>query len=213
MQDPVEDAAEAVRALNAHLTAMGNAAAAIEELLGEWAQEWARTTSDDAVSADPHRTEKLHVTGSYYQFREELDAIETDLPDRIANGLRRSAWRHLYVDVMRTGSGLLMSDLDYGIWQESGYKLPPAYEPVVSKELSRVTQCLRKYGYRPSIETTGPKHRHSVPPQAIAPMETYYRLSLRLPEVVRVAEEARARVPQAPVAAGPTGASGQFDYL
>jgi hypothetical protein len=193
MQDPDHDAAEAARALNAHLLAMRNAALAIEEILGEWAQGWARSTIERAVAGDAARTRRLHSSGSYLQCMEELAALQAELPERIASGLRKNAWRHLYVDVFRIGTAGVMADLDYGIWQDNGYKLPPAYEPTVTKEFGRITQMLRKYGYRPDYGNTGLKHRYSVPPAAIAPMEAYYRLSLRLCDVVRTAEEARSR--------------------
>jgi hypothetical protein len=84
-----------------------------------------------------------------------------------------------------------MADLDYGTWQETGHKLPPAYEPTVVKELARVTQLLRKYGYRPDITPVGTKRRYAAPPEAIPTMETYYRLSMRLPNLVTAAEQAQ----------------------
>jgi len=87
-----------------------------------------------------------------------------------------------------------MNDLDYGIWQHSGYKVPPALEGVLSNALSRVTQLLRKYGYRPEFGRSVGAHRHTAPTEAIAPMERYYQLSLRLEGVAAAAEEARGRL-------------------
>ncbi|HXY43905.1 MAG TPA: hypothetical protein VEH29_06940 [Acidimicrobiales bacterium] len=181
------------RVLDAHLAAMATAAATIEDLLGRWAQDWCRTTVEAAVEANSHRTQLLKSAGTYGQLLDEAAKLGAVLPGRIAAGLRASAWRHRYVDIQRDGTGTIMADLDYGTWQETGHKLPPAYEPVVEKELGRVTQLLRKYGYRPEVIPLGTKPRHAAPPQAIPAMETYYRLAIRLPEVVSAAEKAQRR--------------------
>jgi hypothetical protein len=121
----------------------------------------------------------------------EAAQMGDELPERIAAGLRRSAWRHLYVNLERDGTGNIMGDLDYGTWQETGHKMPPAYEPIIVKELGRVNQLLRKYGYRPELTPVGAKRRYPAPPEAISTMEAYYRLAMRLPEVVRMAEKER----------------------
>jgi hypothetical protein len=181
---------EPLRVLEAHLTAMSEAAAAIEIMLGRWAQLWCETTVEEAVSSDPHRTKLLESADTYGQLMDEVGRLSAALPARIAAGLRATVWRHQFVNVERDGSGYVMGDLDFGTWQETGHKLPPAYEPVISKELGRVNQVLRKYGYRPDFVPVGAKRRFPAPPQAIPTMETYYRLAMRLPEIVAAAEKA-----------------------
>jgi hypothetical protein len=64
--------------------------------------------------------------------------------------------------------------------------------------LSKVTQVLRKYGYRPEFGSMAATHRHPAPPEAIPPMEAYYRLSMRLSETVVAAEQARSRASREP---------------
>jgi hypothetical protein len=54
-----------------------------------------------------------------------------------------------------------------------------------------VTQLLRKYGYRPEFGAYGPKFRHAAPTDGIGPMETYYRLAIRLPDLVTAADLGR----------------------
>jgi hypothetical protein len=179
------------RVLDDHLAAMAAAAATIDDLLGKWAQEWCRKSVETAVAGDEHRTQLLKTADTYDQLMDEAAELSAALPGRIAAGLRASAWRHLYVDIQRDGTGTIMADRDYGTWQETGHKLPPAYEPVVEKELGRVTQLLRKYGYRPDMIPVGVRKRFAAPPEAIPTMETYYRLAIRLPEVVTAAEKAQ----------------------
>jgi hypothetical protein len=179
------------RALEAHLAAMAASAAAIDDMLGRWAQNWCRNTVETALAADVHRTQLLKTVITYDQLMDEEARLSASLPERIAAGLRSTAWRHLQVDIHREGTGTIMADLDYGTWQETGHKLPPAYEPTVVKELARVTQLLRKYGYRPDITPVGTKRRYAAPPEAIPTMETYYRLSMRLPNLVTAAEQAQ----------------------
>ena len=192
MQERTWDTSEK-RVLDAHLAAMASAAATIEDTLGRWAQEWCRTTVSAAVAGDSHRTQVLKAARTYDQLMGEIAQLSAALPARISDGLRTTAWRHLYIDVHGDGTGNIMAGLDYGSWQETGYKLPPAYEPVVEKELGRVTQMLRKYGYRPEFIPVGTKRRLAAPPEAIPAMETYYRLAIRLPEVVTAAEKAQSQ--------------------
>ncbi len=194
MQDLNQEVADTRRALDAHLAAMEEAASTIEALLGTWAQDWCQRTVDTAVTSDSHRTVTLRSAGTYQQFLEEVEQLKSELPERIRAGFRRSVWRHVYVDPSRVGTGNMMNDLDYGIWQHSGYKVPPAMEGVVSNALSRVTQLLRKYGYRPEFGRAVGAHRHTAPPEAIGPMERYYQLSLRLSGVAAAAEAARGRL-------------------
>jgi hypothetical protein len=177
--------------LEVHLAAMETTAAVIEDILGRWAQRWCRETVETALKGDVHRTQQLQAAGTYHQLLEEAGALADEMPHRITDDLRKSTWRHLFVDIIRHGTGGVMADVDYGIWQESGYKIPPAYEPIVLKELARVTQVLRRYGYRPVFGVMGTTHRHAAPPEAISPMETYYRLALRLPDVLADAEAVR----------------------
>ena len=190
MPEGTREAGEARSVLDAHLAGMAAAAASLERLLGNWAQQWCRDAVEAAAAGDAHRTDVLRAAHTYEQMTEAADKIAAELPDRIAAGLRASAWRHLYVDVNRNGTGSLMGDLDYGTWQETGHKMPPAYEPVIAKELGRVTQLLRKYGYRPEITPVSGRRRYAAPPEAISTMEAYYRLAMRLPEVVSAAERA-----------------------
>ena len=129
---------------------------------------------------------------------EEVAQLKAELPPRLRAGLRKTAWRHEFVDARRDGTGNIMADVDYGIWQHSGYKIPPAYEGAVSNVLSRVTQLLRKYGYRPDFGSMAATHRHAAPPAAIPLMEAYYRLSMRLSETVTAAERARTRASGSP---------------
>jgi len=194
MQDLNREAADARRVLDAHLAEMEGAATTIEAILGQWAQQWCQSTVDAAVANDSHRTVTLQSAGTFQQLLDEVAQLKAELPERIRAGFRRSVWRHIYVDPSRDGSGRIMNDLDYGIWQHSGYKVPPAMEGVVSNALSRVTQLLRKYGYRPEFGRMAGVHRHTAPPDAIAPMERYYQLSMRLADVAAAAEEARARL-------------------
>lgn len=191
MQDWDSGSGDAQRALDAHLAAMEVASVEIETIMGRWAQEWCHSSVEKAMANDVHRTTALQGASTYGQFRDEVAQLTTELPQRLQVGLRKTAWRHLFIDAGRDGSARIMADLDYGIWQHSGYKIPPAYEGTVANLLTRVTQLLRKYGYRPEFGSMAAKHRHSAPPDAIVPMETYYRLSLRLPEVVAAAERAR----------------------
>jgi hypothetical protein len=168
-------------------------AVAIEDILGNWAQQWCQSTIDNAVARDVHRTHVLQASPDQAKFVEEVAQFKADLPARMRTGLRRTAWRHELVDVRRDGSANIMSERDFGIWQQSGYKIPPAYETTVSDVVSRVTQLLRKYGYRPDFGSPAQNHRYSAPPEAIPPMEAYYRLSMRLSEIVTAAEQARRR--------------------
>ncbi|MGO8877030.1 MAG: hypothetical protein ACLQNG_14855 [Acidimicrobiales bacterium] len=170
---------------------MTAAATSLEQMLGSWAQRWCREAVQAAAYADVHRTSLLETAGTYSQLMGEAAQMGDELPERIAAGLRRSAWRHLYVNLERDGTGNIMGDLDYGTWQETGHKMPPAYEPIIVKELGRVNQLLRKYGYRPELTPVGAKRRYPAPPEAISTMEAYYRLAMRLPEVVRMAEKER----------------------
>jgi len=198
MQDLDGEAADAQRALTAHLAAMEAAAVAIEDILGAWLQQWCQTTVDKAMANDVHRTDTLRAATTYAQLFAEVAEVQAELPQRLRAGLRRTAWRHDFVDARRDGTAHIMADLDYGIWQHSGYKIPPAYETTVSNLLSKVTQLLRKYGYRPEFGSMAATHRLSAPPEAIGPMETYYRLSMRLSETVVAAEQARARASRGP---------------
>jgi hypothetical protein len=171
---------------------MAAAALVIEDVLGIWAQKWCQSSVETAVAGDVHRTQTLESAGTYPQLLDEVAQLTGELPARVADGLHKTAWRHLYVNPNATGSGRIMAELDYGIWQESGYKIPPAYEPTVIKEFGRVTQLLRKYGYRPDFGAYGPKFRHSAPTEGIAPMETYYRLAIRLSDLITAAELGRS---------------------
>ncbi|HEV8064483.1 MAG TPA: hypothetical protein VGP46_06610 [Acidimicrobiales bacterium] len=197
MEDLHQSTADAQRALNDHLAAMAEAAAAIEHLLTVWAHQTAWGIIEKAVNDDPHRTQTLHSSGTLFQLREEEETLIAEFPQRIHASLTRNVWRHLYVDTSKTGTGNIMSDLDYGIWQHTGYKIPPAYESIITNLLSKVTQLLRKYGYRPEFGRMGNEHRHSAPPDAIAPMEQYYRLSMRLGDMVTAVEHSKVRADQA----------------
>ncbi|MGC9961489.1 MAG: hypothetical protein ABSE47_06250 [Acidimicrobiales bacterium] len=190
MPDETRGTTDAKRVLDAHLAGMAAAAATLEQMLGNWAQQWCRDAVEGAAASDVHRTDILRAAHTYEQMTDAAEQIAAELPDRIAAGLRASAWRHLYVNVERAGTGSIMGDLDYGTWQETGHKMPPAYEPVIAKELGRMTQLLRKYGYRPELTPVGARRRYSAPPEAISTMEAYYRLAMRLPEVVTAAERA-----------------------
>jgi hypothetical protein len=190
MPEETRGTTDAKRVLDAHLAGMAAAAATLEQMLGNWAQQWCRNTVESAAASDVHRTDVLRAAHTYEQMTDAAEQIAAELPARIAAGLRASAWRHLYVNVERAGTGSIMGDLDYGTWQETGHKMPPAYEPVVAKELGRVTQLLRKYGYRPELMPVAGRRRYSAPPEAISTMEAYYRLAMRLPEVVTAAERA-----------------------
>jgi len=193
MQDLDGEAADAQRALDAHIAAMEAAAVAIEDILADWAQQWCQSTVDNAAASDVHRTRALQASSAQAEFVDEVAQLKADLPERLRAGLRRTAWRHQFVDARRDGSANIMSDLDYGIWQHSGYKIPPAYEGTVSDVFSRVTQLLRKYGYRPEFGSAAGNNRHTAPPEAIPLMEAYYRLSTRLLESATAAERARHR--------------------
>jgi hypothetical protein len=184
---------EAVRVLEAHLSAMAAAALVVEDVLGSWARKWCQSSVETALAGDAQRTQTLESAATYPQLLNEVAQLTRELPARIADGLQKTAWRHLYVNPRVTGSGRIMADLDYGIWQESGYKIPPAYEPTVSKEFARVTQLLRKYGYRPDFGAYGAKFRHAAPGEGIAPMETYYRLALRLQDLIAAADLGRSK--------------------
>jgi hypothetical protein len=186
MQDLEGEAAEAQRELNRHVSEMESAAVAIEDILGIWAQEWCQSTVESESARDVHTTQAVRAGSARGDF--------VALPARLRTELRKTVWRHEFIDASRKGSANLGSDRDYGIWQHSGYKIPPAYEGAVSGVFSRVTQLLRKYGYRPAFGGTAEKHRYSAPHQAVAPMETYYRLSARLSEIVTTAEESRRRL-------------------
>jgi hypothetical protein len=194
MQDLEGEAAEAQRELNRHVSEMESAAVAIEDILGIWTQEWCRSTVEAAIARDVHTTQTIRAGSTRGDFAEEVKQLEDALPARLRTELRRTVWRHEFIDASRKGTADVGSDRDYGIWQHSGYKIPPAYEGAVSGVFSRVTQLLRKYGYRQAFGGTAEKHRYSAPHQAVAPMESYYRLSARLPEVVIASEESRRRV-------------------
>jgi hypothetical protein len=198
MQDLNAEAADAQRALDTHIAAMEEAALAIEDMLGVWAQEWCQLTVEKALAGDAHRTQTLIAASTYQQLMEEVAQLKAELPLRLRTGLRKTAWRHEFVDARRQGSGNIMADLDYGIWQHSGYKIPPAYEGTVANVLARVTQLLRKYGYRPDFGSMAATHRHAAPPAAIPMIEAYYRLSMRLSDTVTAAEQARARASSSP---------------
>lgn len=193
MEDLDQEVADAQRALNAHLSQMLEAAATIEHQLVVFAHTTAWAMVEKAITDDPHRTQNLQSAGTLYQLREEEEATIAEFPQRIHAALARDAWRHLYVDATRVGSGNIMSDLDYGVWQHTGYKIPPAYESIVNNLLSKVSQLLRKWGYRPDYGRTGVSHRHSAPPDSIGAMEQYYRLSMRLPDLVSAVERTRIR--------------------
>jgi hypothetical protein len=201
MEDLPQNTADAQRVLNEHLAAMADAAATIEYLLAVWAHQTAWGMIEKAVNEDPHRTQTLHLSGALYQLREEEEQLISEFPKRIHLALERDAWRHLYVDTTKVGTGNIMADLDYGIWQHSGYKIPPAYEGIVNNLLSKVNQLLRKHGYRPEFGRMGASQRHTAPPDAIAPMEAYYRLSMRLPELVGNVEHSKVLADQARAAA------------
>jgi hypothetical protein len=191
MQGFDSDPPDAQRTLDAQLAAMEATALEIEAILGTWSQDWCQSTVDKALASDVHRTNALRAAVTYGQLMDEVVQLKTELPLRLRNGFRKTAWRHLFIDARRDGTARIMADLDFGIWQHSGYKIPPAYEPTVSSVLARVTQLLRKYGYRPEFGSMAAKHRLAAPPAAIAPMEAYYRMATRLPEVVSAAEQAR----------------------
>ena len=200
MEDHDQSVADAQRALQAHLATMASTAETIEHLLVVWTHNTSWAMIQKAMDDDPHRTQTLQ-SGGLYQLRDEEDSMIREFPERIHAALARSAWRHLYVDPTRTGTGNIMADLDYGIWQHSGYKIPPAYESVVNNLLSKVSQLLRKHGYRPEFGRIAGSHRHTAPPEAIEPMEEYYRLCVRLPDLVTAVEHGRVRADQARAAA------------
>ena len=52
MQDLNAEAADAQRALDAHIAAMDEAAVAIEDMLGIWAQQWCQSTVEKALAGD-----------------------------------------------------------------------------------------------------------------------------------------------------------------
>ncbi|MGH9172098.1 MAG: hypothetical protein ACRD0Z_14715 [Acidimicrobiales bacterium] len=201
MEDLHQTAADAQSLLNEHLAAMAEAAATIEHLLTVWAHQTAWGMIEKAVNDDPHRTQTLHTSGLLLQLREEEETLIGEFPQRIHGSLCRNVWRHLYVDTSKHGTGKIMADLDYGIWQHTGYKIPPAYEGIVTSLLSKVTQLLRKFAYRPEFGRMGTEHRHAAPPEAIAPMEQYYRLSMRLADKVTAVEHSKLRAEQARAAA------------
>lgn len=196
MPEGAAETSESMRALDAHLAAMSATAASLEKMLGRWAQEWCSTTVEAAVGGDASRTSVLQAAGTYEQLMEEEARLRAQLPARIATGLRQTAWRHLFVNVGRESTLGTMAGLDYGTWQETGHKMPPAYEPVVERELGRVTQLLRKYGYRPEVAPVSGKHRYSAPPEAIPMMEAYYRLATRLTDLVTAAKKDEQRAPR-----------------
>jgi hypothetical protein len=72
MWEAREDAADAQRALDAHLAAMEAASVAIEDLLGVWAQEWCQATVDKAITGDAHRTQTLRAASTYGQMMHEV---------------------------------------------------------------------------------------------------------------------------------------------
>ncbi len=187
-------------ALDAHRAAMAEAAAAIEKLLGVWAQDYCRTTLQQATDSDTHRTNLLRSAGTYQQLLDEAAHLSAEMPERIAAGLRVSAWRH----VAKEGEGTagVMGDLDYGTWPHTGHRMPPAYEPVIERELNRFTQLLRKYGYRPDRLPESGKRRFPAPPAAIPTMEAYYRMAARLAELVAAAEQERQQAARRTVATG-----------
>jgi len=200
MQDPIPEMDDPLAALKAHVAAMAESAGAIETILGRWAQQQCASAVQAAVTQDVHHSRALQSAGRYDELMREAAQLSSELPERIALGLRATAWRHLYVDPDREGTGRIMADLDYGIWQESGHKIPRAYEPVVLRELERTTQLLRRFGYRPDLMTQVSKRRCTAPPEATAAMETYFRLAARLGDVVASAETAartRRSVPDA----------------
>ena len=103
------------RVLDDHLAAMAAAAATIDDLLGKWAQEWCRKSVETAVAGDEHRTQLLKTSRYYDQLMDEAAELSAALPGRIAAGFRASAWRHLYVDIQRDGTGTIMANfLDPG---------------------------------------------------------------------------------------------------
>jgi hypothetical protein len=193
MQDLDGEAAKAEHVLATHIAAMEHAAVTIEEILGNWAQQWCRSTVQGAVARDPHRTHELQASSTYEQFLDDVVQLETDLPRRLQSALRATAWRHRFVAAGGDGAAKTMADLDYGVWPDSGYKIPPAYEATVSGVFSRVTQVLRKYGYRPEFGSMAARPRYSAPPEAIPAMEAYYRLATRLTEIATAAEQVRRR--------------------
>ncbi len=190
MQDHIPDMDDPLAALKAHVAAMAESAGAIETILGRWAQQQCASAVQAAVTQDVQHSRALRAAGRYDELMREAAKLGAELPERIEMGLRTTAWRHLYVDPNREGTGRIMADLDYGIWQESGHKIPPAYEPVVRRELERVTQLLRRFGYRPDLMTQVAKRRYTAPPEATAAMETYCRLAARLCDVLAGAESA-----------------------
>ncbi len=190
MHDYTPEVDDPLAVLQAHVTAMAESAGSIETVLGRWAQQQCASAVQVAVTQDVHRSRALQAAGRYDELMREAAKLSAELPERIVMGLRATAWRHLYVDPNRDGTGRIMADLDYGIWQESGHKIPPAYEPVVLRELERVTQLLRRFGYRPDLMTQVSKRRYTAPPEATAAMETYCRLAARLCDVLASAETA-----------------------
>lgn len=191
----------AAEALDAHLADMAQVAAAIEHLLGVWAQDYCGTTLQQATAMDVHRTNVLRAAGTFEQLLDEASKLSAEMPERIAAGLRASAWRH---GAVKTGEApaSVLGDLDYGTWPQTGHRMPPAYEPVIERELNRVTQLLRKYGYRPERPPEGGRRRFPAPPAAISTMEAYYRMAARLPELVTAAEEERKQVARGGLVAG-----------
>lgn len=184
---------EAQDTLESHLAGMAEAATTIERVLGAWAQEYCRVTMRQAVEGDAHRTKLLQSAGTYQQLYDEASHLSAEMPERIASGLRASAWRHAAVGGGEAAANV-MGDLDYGTWPHTGHRMPPAYEPVIERELNRVTQLLRKYGYRPERPPESGRRRYPAPPAAIPTMEAYYRMAARLPELVAAAEEERKRI-------------------
>jgi hypothetical protein len=193
MQDLDGEAADAQRALDAHLAAMETAAVAIEDVLGAWAQQWCQSTVDEATAREVRRTHALEAGSTHGQFLQEVAQLKADLPLRLRAALRKMVWRHELGDTRRVGAADKPADLDFGIWEHSGYKIPPAYEGAVSNVFSRVTQLLRKYGYRPEFGSMPANHGYAAPPEAIPPMEAYYRLWMRMSEKLSTAEQARRR--------------------
>jgi hypothetical protein len=193
VEDLDQETADAQRVLVEHLAAMNETAEAIEDILCSWLRQVSRTQIDHAIAADPHRTRSLAGVGTLEQVRAEEDQITAEFPGRVHAALERSAWRHLWIDPFHPGSARILADVDYGIWQHSGYKIPPAYEGIVTALLGRISQLLRKYGYRPEFGRMVSDHRHPAPPEAIPVMEQYYRLSMRLPEILAAVESARMK--------------------
>jgi hypothetical protein len=193
MHDPGTESKTHRIALDEHLAAMEAAACQIEDILGRWAQEWCQSTVDKALERDRYHTNSLKAGDKYGKLMKEAAQLNAELPELLRLGLRTSVWRHQFVDAGRTGTARIMSELDFGIWQHDGYKIPAAYGVPVGTVTTRVTRLLRKYGYRPEFGSIASNYGQSTPPRAIEPMLTYHRLSVHLAEVVVAAEEARGR--------------------